>query len=196
MKKKKGSLETVKLVLVAIFLVVIVLIYFNHLGNRSSKRKAEATKTETEELCVYDFVGNYPKTPRDVVKLHCRYFKLLYGDGVSDDDLVILNQQVRNLYSQEILAFNTENDNLVNLKKNITKMKEEGYNYKVYELPEASQVKYYKSDGREMAALEVTLTIDTSDSKAYMYVLYVLVKENDNWKIYAWGAPAMNSSEE
>lgn len=196
MKKKKGSLETVKFVLVAIFLVIIVLIYFNHLGNRSSKRKAEATKTETEELSVYDFVGNYPKTPRDVVKLHCRYFKLLYGDGVSDDDLVILNQQVRNLYSQEILAFNTENDNLVNLKKNITKMKEEGYNYKVYELPEASQVKYYKSDGREMAALEVTLTIDTSDSKAYMYVLYVLVKENDKWKIYAWGAPAMNGSEE
>ena len=121
MKKKKGSLETVKFVVVAIFLVAVVLIYFNHLGNRSSKRKEEATKTETDELETYDFISNYPKTPRDVVKMHCRFFKLMYGDGVSDDDLVILNQQVRNLYSQEILAFNTENDNLVNLKKNIQK---------------------------------------------------------------------------
>ena len=196
MKKKKGSLETVKFILVAIFLVAIILLYFNHLGNRSSKQKAAAAKTEMEELETYDFVSNYPKTPRDVVKMHCRFFKLLYGEGVSDDDLVILNQQLRYLYSQEILAFNTENDNLVTLKKNITKMKEEGYNYKVYELPEASQVKYYKSDGREMAALEVTLTLDTSESKAYMYVTYVLVKEDDNWKIFAWGAPAMNSTEE
>ena len=195
MKKKKGSLETVKFIVVAIFLVAVVLIYFNHLGNRSSKRKEEATKTETDELETYDFISNYPKTPRDVVKMHCRFFKLMYGDGVSDDDLVILNQQVRNLYSQEILAFNTENDNLVNLKKNINKMKEDGFNYKFYELPEASQVKYYKRDGREMAALEVTLTLDTSESKSYMYVVYVLIKENDDWKIYAWGAPDMSSTD-
>ncbi|MBO6114206.1 MAG: hypothetical protein J6P57_04020 [Lachnospiraceae bacterium] len=196
MKKKKGSLETVKFVLVAIFLVAIVLIYFNHLGNRSSKRKEAATKSEMEELETFDFISNYPKTPRDVVKMHCRFFKLLYGEGVSDDDLVILNQQVRNLYSQEILAFNTENDNLVNLKKNIQKMKDEGYNYKVYELPEASQVKYYKREGREMAALEITLTLDTSESKSYMYVVYVLIKENDKWKIYAWGAPDMSGTEQ
>ena len=185
---KKDKLQTVKFILVAIFLVAIVLIYYNHLGNLSANKKKKVNKTELQELSDYDMVGNYPKTPRDVVKLHCRYFKMMYGEGVSDDDLVVLNQQVRNLYASDLIMINEENDNLVKLKKNIEKMKEEGYSYQVYELPEASQVKYYTKDGAEMAALEVTLTINTSDSKAYMYVLYVLKKENDKWKINAWGA--------
>ena len=193
MKKKKRSLENFKFIIVAVILVTAVLVYFNHLGNNSSKRKEKVTKSEMQELETYDFISNYPKTPRDVVKMHCRFFKLFYGEGVSDEDLVVLNQQLRYLYSQELIQLNSENDNLVNLKKNISRMKEEGYNYLVYELPEASQVKYYTSEGREMAALEITLTLDTSDSKAYMYVVYVLVKENDNWKIYAWGAPDMSN---
>ncbi|MBQ9609258.1 MAG: hypothetical protein IJV15_07445 [Lachnospiraceae bacterium] len=198
MKKKKNknsNLDNFKFVFVAILLVTVVLIYFNHVGNLSSEKKKAANKTELEELVSYDMYGNYPKTPRDVVKLHCRYFKMLYGDkGITDDDLVLLNQQIRNLYASELLLINGENDNLVSLKRNIEKMKEDGYTYQVYELPEASQVKYYTKDGKDMAALEITLTINTSDGKAYMYVLYVLKKEDDKWKIYAWGAPSTSSS--
>ena len=198
MKKKKNknsNLENFKFVFVAILLVTVVLVYFNHIGNLSSEKKKATSKTELEELISYDMSGNYPKTPRDVVKLHCRYFKILYGNNsVTDDDLVLLNQQLRSLYASELLLINGENDNLVSLKKNIEKMKEDGYTYQVYELPEASQVKYYTKDGMDMAALEITLTINTSDGKAYLYVLYVLMKEDDKWKIYAWGAPSTSSS--
>ena len=54
------------------------------------------------------------------------------------------------------------------------------------ELPEASQVKYFKADGNEMAKLEIKCTLKTEDGKGYLYLDYLLIKENGRWKIYGW----------
>ena len=173
------------------------MIYFNSLGNKSSEPRSEKAETEVEQLSNYDMVGNYPKTPRDVVKLHNRYLEMFYGEeSVSDDELYILNQQVRNLYSSELLALNNENTNLQNLDNSIDKMKKEGYVYKTYELPEASQIIYYTQNGVEMATMEVTVTVDMEKEKSmgYLYIQYVLVKENEQWKILAWGETKMGQN--
>lgn len=188
MNKKESAFEKIKFVIVIAIFVVIFLVYFNHLSNNSSKRKAKVEKSEIEILTGYDMVNDYPKTPRDVVKLHCKFMKTLYKTkDISDEELVVLNQQVRNLYSSELLKYNPENDNLVDLKKNIQKTKDEGYTYQMYELPEASQVTQYTKDSVEYATLEVALTVDTSDGKGYVYERYVLIKENNQWKIHVWG---------
>lgn len=192
MNKKWKS--TIKTVAIAAFFVAIFLIYFNSLGNKSSQPRSEKAKTEVEQLSSYDMLGNYPKTPRDVVKLHCRFFKIFYGEKLTDDELYILNQQVRYLYSSDLLALNNENANLINLKNSIEKMDEEGYLYKSFTLPEASQIKEYTQNGIEMATMEVTVTIDMEDTIGYLYVQYVLVKENDQWKIEAWGETMMNNN--
>lgn len=192
MEKKWKS--TIKTVAIAVFFVAIFLIYFNSLGNKSSQPRSEKAKTEVEQLSSYDMLGNYPKTPRDVVKLHCRFFKIFYGEKLTDDELYVLNQQVRYLYSSDMIALNDENANLINLKNNIEKMDEEGYLYKSFTLPEASQIKEYTQNGIEMATMEVTVTIDMEDTIGYLYVQYVLVKENDQWKIEAWGETMMNNN--
>lgn len=184
-KKKNGSM--LKFTIIAVLLAAMILIYFNHLSNKSSEQRTEKETTEIDQLSNYNMVDDYPKTPRDVVKLHNRYLKLFYSKKLTDDELVILNQQTRYLYSGELLKFNDENTTLNDLKKNINKMKEEGYTYKLCELPEASQIKLYTRDGKEMATLEVTITVEMEDSMGYMYEQYVLVKENGQWKILAWG---------
>ena len=74
---------------------------------------------------------------------------------------------------------NPESDSLANLQKDIEAVKEQGYTYKMCELPEASQVQYFTKDGKDMASLEVCITINTGDK-------YAMVKENDQWKIYGW----------
>ncbi len=185
MAKQKGA--GIKGIVIAICMVVIVLFYFNYLSNNSSKKKTERQLNELQQLCEYDMQGNYPKTPRDVVKMHCRYFKVFYGQELNDDELYTLNQQVRNLYSSELLSYNSETDTLRNLKQNIKKMTEDGYVYKTYALPEASQIKHYTQNGVEMATLEVEITMDVKKDKGYIYAQYVLVKENEQWKILAWG---------
>lgn len=189
MKGKDKS--TLKMIILALFFVVIILVYFNSVGNKSSKPRTEKAKTEVEQLSSYDMLGAYPKTPRDVVKMHNRFFKLFYGEELTDDELYVLNQQVRYLYSEEILMLNDENENLLELKKSIERMSDKGYKYKSYQLPEASQIKTYIQDGKEMATLEVAVNIDMKDSIGCMYIQYVLVKEKDNWKILAWGESQM-----
>lgn len=186
-KGKNSKASILKTVILALFFVVIFLVFFNSLSNRASKERTKETATEIDLLMNYDLFGNYPRTPRDVAKLHNRYFEMLYGKGVTDEELVVMNQKIRGLYSGELLMYNDENTNLNKLKDNIEAVKEVGYEYRSYELPEASQVLYYTQDGKEMATLEVKIVLNVEKGMEYMYVKYVMVKENDQWKIHVWG---------
>ncbi|MBR4514581.1 MAG: hypothetical protein IKO61_06810 [Lachnospiraceae bacterium] len=188
-KLRKADLKTV---IVAAFLVVIVLIYFFYLSNRSAKNRSESVKSEIEKLSEYDMNFDYPKTPRDLAKLHSRFFKVFYGekkkksDQISDEQLAKLNTKVRQLYCSKLLTINPEMTSLDRLKKDIEKTKAGGYAFNMSELPEASQVKYFKADGNEMAKLEIKCTLKTEDGKGYLYLDYLLIKENGRWKIYGW----------
>lgn len=87
MAKNKKKEVTIKGIIIAALLVVLVLWYFNHLSNRSSIQRSTSQKTEVEALMEYDMAAEYPKTPRDVAKLHNRYFKVFYGQKLADDEL-------------------------------------------------------------------------------------------------------------
>ncbi|MGN0435761.1 MAG: DUF6715 family protein [Wujia sp.] len=190
-KKKKSN---VKSIIVAIFLVALVLFYFNHLSDQSSQKKTQKELTELQELCEYNMIDSYPKTPRDLVKLHCRYYKVFFGQDVDDDELAELNKKIRNLYSEELLVYNSESGMLIGLKNSIKNMNAEGYSYKNYELPEASQIVYYTVNGKERATLEVKQTVDIGDTIGYLNIQYVLQKEGEQWKILAWGESTLDKT--
>ena len=187
MTKKTQKKTTVKSIIVAVFFVGIVLFYFNHLSNKSATRRTDAQKTEIQTLMEYDMDAEYPNTPRDLAKLHNRYFKQFYGQSLSDKELEALNKKVRALYCYDLLVANPESDSLDKLKYDIDAVKEEGYTYKLCELPEASQVETFTRDGKEMASLEVRITVYTKDAMEYIYRQYIMVKEDGRWKIYGWG---------
>lgn len=187
MAKGKRRSSGLKTVILAIFFVVIFLVFFKSLSDRAGEKRTEEAATEIDYLMNYDLYGNYPRTPRDVAKLHNRYFEILYGEGVTDEELVVMNQKIRGLYSSELLMYNDENTNLNKLKDNIEAVEEAGYEYRSYELPEASQVVYYTQEGKEMATLEVKIVLNVKNGMEYMYVKYVMVKENDQWRIHVWG---------
>lgn len=187
--KKNRNLSNIKTIVVAIFLVAIVLFYFQHLSNKSAERKTKEQKGELESLCKYDMAADYPKTPRDVIKLHLRYLKVFYGQSVDDDELEQLNDNVRCLYAKELLWVNPENESLDSLKKSISSMKENKYIYKTYELPEASQIAYYEQGNKKMATAQVKLNVSVDGKTGFLYVQYVLVNEDEQWKLLAWGDP-------
>ena len=192
MKKKKEN-SLLKNLILAFFFVGIILVYFNHLSNNASRKRTTSEKTDIETLVEYDMQGNYPKTPRDVVKLHCRYMKLFYSKKLEDIEIKELNSKVIGLYSSELMRINTEETIYADLKANIKDMKKEGYVYLMYTLPEISQIKTYTKDGKNMATMEVEIALDTKEQNGYMYIQYVLVKENEQWKILAWGESKLNN---
>lgn len=193
MANKTQKSITIKGIIIAVFFVVLVLAYFNHLSNKSATRRSDAQKTEIQALMDYDMETEYPNTPRDVAKLHNRYFKLFYGQSLSDEELSSLNKKVRMLYCHDLLVANPEADSLPKLKNDIDAVKEAGYTYKLCELPEASQVETFTKDGREMASLEVRITVNTKETMGYIYRQYLMIKEDGCWKIYGWGESPMSN---
>lgn len=184
----KGSNGSgIKTVVLTLFFIIIFLVFISSVVERGGHGRTKETKAEIDMLMNYDMYGNYPKTPRDVAKLHNRYFELFYGEDITDDELVAMNQKIRWLYSSGLLMYNDEYTNLNQLKNNIKSVHKAGYEYRSCELPEASQVVYYTQEGVEMATLEVKIVFNVEDGMEYMYVKYVMVKENDQWKIHVWG---------
>lgn len=188
--KQKDKKNKIKNIIVAVLLIALVVFYFNHISNKTStNRRNSSEKAELQNLLEYNMALDYPNTPRDVVKLHNRYFKLLYGMKLTDEEIEGLNSKLREIYCDELLSVNSEAVMLQELKDNIKTMRDEGYEYKSYSLPEASQVQKFTKDGKEMAWMDVTVTIETNDEIAYRYVRYILINENNKWKIYGWGDP-------
>lgn len=185
--KDNSKSSWLKTVIVALVFVTIFFVFFKGLNERGEERRTKETAEEIEFLMGYDIFGNYPKTPRDVAKLHNRYFKILYGKAVTEEELVAMNQKIRGLYSSQLLQHNEVNANLNQLRDNIAAVNEAGYEYRSYELPEASQIIYYTQEGVEMATLEVKIVFNVENGMEYMYVKYVMIKENDQWKIHVWG---------
>lgn len=195
MAKKSKSGISIKSIVIAVLCIALILFYFNYLSNRSSKQKTQRQLDELAALSEHDMLNEYPKTARDVVKMHCRFFKVFYGQSLTDDDLYTLNKQIRYLYAAELLNYNSEDAMLKSLKSNIEKTSKEKYKYKSYILPEASQVKTYTQNGQEMATMEVQIMVDTKDASGYVFMQYVLVKENGQWKILAWGESRMGGGQ-
>jgi hypothetical protein len=194
MSKKNNSI--IKTVTVVVFLAAIILIFFNIVSRRNASTKDKANKTELEELTSLDIEDNYPNNARDVVKLHCRYSKLIYGNDLDDDTLSVISGKMRELYSAALLEYNPEENAVQAMKDNIAKMADEGYTYKAYTLPEDSQISYYTQNGVDMASMEVTITMGTKEETGYYYRQYILVKENSRWKIYGWGEATTDEDDE
>lgn len=187
----KSNLKTI---IIAMVLVISVLAYFNHLSNRSANRRTSNQKTELESVMDYDWANSYPTQPRDVVKLHSRFMKIVYTYNLSNKEIEKLNASIRNLYSKDLLAINPEEATLEELKASKKRLSNSGFSYKSYSLPEASQIKYFVNNNREMASLEVAITVDTDEkTRGNIYIEYILIKENEQWKIYGWGESQLGS---
>ncbi len=188
MKKRNSFIKTITLV---VFFVSIILIYVSHLSDKNAYKKTKPDKEELEYLLNYDMLNDYPKSARDVVKLHCRYSKLIYGCNVDEDVISIVCSKMRQLYSQELLAYNPAANAVQRMKRDIDNMEKEEAVYRSFAVPEASQILYYKQYDKDMASMEVTVTMGAMENAGYYYQQYVLVKEGGYWKILAWGDSKM-----
>ena len=63
-------------------------------GDFNANKKAEAQKLYDDVMSLQDN-ENYPKTPEEVIQFYNKGYKLIYGDMVNNDDIIldILHQQ-------------------------------------------------------------------------------------------------------
>ena len=115
MKKQKTNVFTFRVILI----VLAVLTVYFVVGNRAKKGPDAEDSSEVDKLLNYDFTDQYPKTVKETVRLHCRYMKCAYNNEFTEEELKKANQQIRNLYDDELLDYNEESAQLASLKEDI-----------------------------------------------------------------------------
>lgn len=173
-----------------VFLIVIAgLGYYTYLHNNAVGNQEVPEKSEKDTLLNYDFENDYPKTVRETVKLHCRYLKSTYNNEFSEEELFIINQQMRKLFDDELIEHNPEDKQLQKLKEEVQLYADNKRKIISYSLAEASQIQYNTEEGKDYAKIKVTIVLKLESSNVTGEEEYILRKDADNrWKILGWQA--------
>lgn len=173
-------------VLVSVLVVIGIGSYVFFINRDRSNNPSESL-TDQQRLIEYDFENDYPKTPREVVKLHCKYLKFAYNNLFEEDDLPKVNTAIRNLFDEQLLEVNGEAAQLEGLKREIASYQEEKKRIVGYTLPESSQIDQVEKDGDEYANLPITLVISVKGKNVDVNEQYILKKDSEGrWKIVGW----------
>lgn len=183
--KKQNMAQTVGLL--AVVGAVILFCFFRLTQNVTKEKTSNTALTEMEKLTSYDFEQDYPKTVRDVVKLYCRYLKLVYAKDTKEEELEPLVDAMRNLYATQMTEYTDASSQLQTLKQD----RESNQKDKKYIIgsvvEEASQITYDTIDGVEYAKINVTLNVRVGTGSTRIEQTYALVKDSlEHWKIYGW----------
>lgn len=182
--KKAGTQGFTAMVLL---FVIVGLGYYTYLNNRAKNNRDVKKTTEEEQLLNYDFVNDYPKTVRETVKLHCRYLKSVYSGVYSEDELFTINKQIRQLFDDDLLEYNSEEKQLQGLKDDIKLYDESKRKFLSYTLTEASQIEYNTENDREYAKMKVTIGMRVDTVPVSADEEYILRKDAEGrWKILGW----------
>lgn len=186
-------------VLLIIVLMVLGLFFYVYLSGNGGKNQNAISSSEMERLLNYDFEGDYPKTVRETVKLHNKYLKAAYNGQFSDDELAIVNRNIRQLFDLDLLNYNSEGDQLSGLKEEIKNYQVEKKRFVNFSVAEGSQVQYNTEEGKEYAKIKVTVVLNIEGSSVSVDEEYLLRQDEEGrWKILGWQAvsSALNDTTE
>lgn len=169
-------------------LVGLVVGYYFYLTNRViDTGNTDAANEEVEKLITRNLEGDYyPQLQRDVVIFYSRIMKAYYYTELTDAQIEALGKQARNLFDEELLMRNPEDEFYDNLKKDIKEFKKEKRKILDYKVQSSSEIKTFTFQDETFSIVRAAYYM--KDSAPYTtYQDYVLRKdENGQWKILFW----------
>lgn len=186
---KKSTQKIIYTILfMSILAVVIIYAYFQITG----KKEEQVPKTKIEKLINRNLEGNYPATPREVMKVYGELTRYLYNGNeekkLSDEQLEALLDQVRILYSEELLEENPREEQLERLKMDVADYKKMSKTIMSYTVQQSSQIQFGELNGREVAKVVISFTTKASgEQPAKTYERFLLQADaEERWKIVGW----------
>lgn len=183
-KSRKRTASTV--LAMTIFGIAIIYVYF-HISTsvKSIDSVSVEDMTEIEILLNKDLNIYYPATPREVVRLYGRMIKTLYTD-LTEEESKELALKIRELYDQELLRSNPEENYLAILNIDIAAKKEKGQKITNYVIVNKENEVQKTIDGKEFATIYLSFSI-REDSKFTNTQQFILRKDDKGkWKILGW----------
>lgn len=180
--------KSVGIALVVIAAVAIVGM-FAFIAYRTPKSAADTTQiTEKEELMYKDISADYPKTPREVLKLYNRYLLLLYGsqgEELSDQEVQTLGEKMRELYDEELLEMNPADTQLLSLQQELAAFRKDGKVMIQANVCSSNEVEYMDIEQASGARAEASYFIKKGSQEfSRTYQQYLMRKDaQGEWKI-------------
>lgn len=182
MKKTRGILA------ITLFIAIGVT-YYAFIADRGEVRPQETMETndEVSKLIVRDLENDYPNSPREVVRFYSRIMESYYLLDYTEEELLQLVSQSRILFDSELVAENSEEEYIADLKAEINSYKEKEQTITGYSVAQVSEVVYYTSEGVDYANVSAVYNLKNKNGRTKVYEDYMLRKdENDSWKILGW----------
>jgi len=166
---------------------IIILLFYYYWANRTDPSEDASTinLSETEKILNVDLKTNYPDTPREVVKLFGRIMKDLY-DNPKEEDVYPLSMKIRELYDDEFLKNNPEEDYLVNLKTDIAQWKVKDRRITNYLLVNETLEEENEVDGVKYSVNYISYTIQENVKFTETWKVLLRRDVNKKWKILGW----------
>ncbi|MCR5388216.1 MAG: hypothetical protein K6E56_03105 [Lachnospiraceae bacterium] len=186
--KGKGIFKIILFVAIA---AMIVLMFYIVAQKLPSKAADSTEVSEVKELMYLDIDGNYPATPREVLRLYNRYLRVIYGsdgDDISENDLKRLASKIREMYDWELLEANPEDTYFIALISEVNSFKSDNKVMLKTNVSASVEFDYYDRDGEEFALGTADYFVKQgSDTFTRTYEEYLFRKgEDGRWKILAF----------
>lgn len=174
---------------ILLFLACLIVGYYAYLSNRTtSKEDSEAALlTKVDKVLSRNLETNYPPTPRELVKYFSEISECFYNEEYSEEKLVELADKIRLLYDDELVANQTEEDYIKQLKEDIEEFKENKRTIYSYEPSSSIDVDPFTEDGYEWAKLYCIYSVKEGTQIKKSNTQFLLRKDSEgHYKIYGW----------
>ena len=178
---------------VILFFVLLLLVvgYFYYLSNRPVSQPEEIVEVEvmtaTQQVLARDLASNYPPTPRELVKYYSEITQCFYNEELTEDEIYALGMKARELYDEELVENQTEEDYIDSLKYDIQDFKNKHRTIANYEPSSSLDVEEFSEDGSDWARLYCNYAVKQGGVLYNSNTVFILRKdENEHYKIYGW----------
>lgn len=182
-------MKNAKYVIIAIACISVICasFYFFSQGNKENEKDL----TEIEKVIVRDLEKNYPKSPREVVKLYNRIVKCYYGSQMpTEKELNDLVDQMICIMDDDLLLINPRDEYYNWVVNDINQYKRDKKQLVSTDVCSTNDVKYITDDknGEEekdkLAYVDASYFVNTDGKFSYTYQQFVLRQAADGrWKI-------------
>ncbi|SFL13692.1 hypothetical protein SAMN05216390_11193 [Lachnospiraceae bacterium KH1T2] len=190
MKNNSGK---TKVVLVFVIIVIAAVAIFYYFINRPKSDENMTVLSKTQAVVQRDLSIEYPKSPRAVVKYYAELSQCMYDTGNTEKDISDLAVQSRKLLDDELVAQQTSDQYLADLKSTIKKFADEKRRIVSFTISSTTDVDYATVDDGELASLYCIYTLQKGTLNYSDKEQYILRKDSEgHWKILGWQSAGGN----
>lgn len=183
-KKMAKNIRTFAFI-TCLVVIAVIFIFYRHKQEGPADSGSGAAST-ADKLIQKDLELGYPATPTEVLKLLGRINQCMYNTGVSDEQFDQLLNQIRALYSTSLLEQNPLEEHRKNITAEIEEFQSAKRKIVNYTVEKSGSVDYRTIDGQSCAYVQTAYFMNEKGKYSKSYQDYVLVQEEDKWKILSF----------